>query len=121
MNLSDKKSRRKTGHKYELMAERFLTSKGYKILERNWQAGHREIDLIALKDNTVIFIEVKAAISRAFGHPIEKVNRSKRDNLIKAARDFIERKNFRGCDFQFDVITFYEGCLEHYKDAFSAE
>lgn len=95
--------------------------KGCRILERNWRASHKEIDLIALKDNTVIFVEVKGSRSEEFGHPSEKVDRKKRDNLIAAAEQFIIEKDLHGYDFRFDLITFQHNKLEHYPDAFRRE
>lgn len=103
------------------MAEKFLMENGYEIIERNWAAGHKEIDLIALNDKTVVFVEVKGSRSRKFGHPSERVDRRKRDNLINAAEQFIIAKNLKGCDYRFDLITFLDGKLEHYPNAFQRE
>ncbi len=87
-------------------------------MERNWQDGHQEIDLIILDQKTIAFVEVKGATSDRFGHPAEKINKKKRSNLIKAAQKYIEKSNFAGHDFRFDLVTIIGPKLEYYKDAF---
>lgn len=109
------------GRQYEKLAEKFLINNGYKTLERNWQAGHKEIDLIVQKDKTIVFVEVKGSISKRYGHPSEKVDKRKRDNLIAAAEQYLIARNFQDNDFRFDIITFLVGKLEYYPDAFQCD
>lgn len=54
--LSDHYSFGKWG---EDVAVNFLLERGYEILARNWRHEHKEIDIIAQKDNTLYFVEVK--------------------------------------------------------------
>lgn len=112
---------RRTGSRYESLAAEFLEQHGFTILERNWQAGHKEIDLIARRDSLVVFVEVKAAKSDAFGHPVERVNKTKRRRLLSAAKEYSQDPRLAGCDFRFDVVTFLDGTLEHFPDAFREE
>jgi putative endonuclease len=119
--MTERRLNRKKGREYEKLAEKYLVENGFSILERNWTVGHKEIDLIALKDNTVVFVEVKGGSSKQYGHPSERVDKRKRENLINAAEQFILANNFSGYDFRFDIITFYDGKLEHYPDAFQCE
>ncbi len=116
-----KKGNIKKGRKYEKLAAKFLEDNGYRIIELNWQAGHKEIDIIAAKDKTVVFIEVKSSRTDEYGHPSERLDRRKQENLIMAAQKFINDKNLQGYDYRFDLITFFEGKLEHYPDAFRVE
>lgn len=113
--------RREKGREYEKLAERYLVGQDYEILERNWMTGHKEIDLIARKDNTVVFVEVKSSGSLKFGHPSERVDDKKQHNLIIAAEQYIISKDLHDCDFRFDLITFLEGKIEHYPNAFQVE
>jgi putative endonuclease len=115
------KTRKETGRKYEQEAARFLVKGGYSIIASNWTVGHKEIDLIARKDDTVVFVEVKGSLNKSYGHPAMRVDRRKRHNLLQAAHQFIMSENLQGCDFRFDLITFYNGKLEHYRDAFQEE
>ncbi len=120
----EKPQRRNTvrkGREFEDHAARFFTHQGYTILDRNWQAGHKEIDLVVQLDDVIVFVEVKAARSNAFGHPAEWIDRRKINNLLTAAQQYIETKSIRDCDLRFDVVTFFEGKLEHYPGAFTAE
>jgi putative endonuclease len=114
-------SRRKIGAQYEQLAAGYFKGLGFDIIEHNWQAGHREIDLIVRKENLVVFVEVKSAATKSFGHPVERVDRTKIRRLTSAAQQYLLAKNLQGVDLQFDVITFVEGRLEHFPDAFEVE
>ena len=46
----------------EDIAIQHLRTKGYDILDKNWRSGHKEIDIIARKDDTIVFVEVKARV-----------------------------------------------------------
>ncbi len=109
------------GRDYEQRAIAFLQQHGFEILERNWQSGHKEIDIIARNDDLIVFVEVKASRSLSFGHPSERVNKQKVGHLVKAAQRYIMDHNITDCDLRFDVITFAAGQMEHYPNAFSAD
>lgn len=118
MNNSSRKRNIAKGRQYEKLALEYLLDKGYNLIEKNWRAGHKEIDLIMRQGNTVVFVEVKGGLSKDFGHPSERVDKNKIKNLIEAAEQYIISRELTGCDFRFDLITFFEGRLEHYPDAF---
>ncbi len=63
----------------------FLKNKGYIILERNFRKGYGEVDAIVLKDNILVFIEVKTRSSAQFGTPFEAIDSRKLRSLIKCA------------------------------------
>jgi putative endonuclease len=65
------------GKKAEDYASRLLLNKGYRIIERNFRSKFGEIDIIALKDNVLVFVEVKARGSTRFGLPEEAVTPQK--------------------------------------------
>ncbi len=121
MSQENNRSSRARGDRFERRAEEFLLKQGYEILARNWQAGHKEIDLVARKEMTLAFVEVKGSRGDKFGHPAYRVDRKKRENLALAAERFITEMNLRGYEFRFDVITIYEGILEHFPGAFQVE
>ena len=62
----------------------YLRQKGYTILERDWKSGHRDIDIIATINNTIVFIEVKTRKFNSLTSPIEAVNYQKLKNLKTA-------------------------------------
>lgn len=108
------------GRSYEKLAALFFKQNGYEIIEQNWRAGHREIDLIVKKEDLLVFVEVKASSSRKFGHPSERVDAKKIANLTKAAQQYIIAHDIKDVDFRFDVVTFLDGQLEYYPNAFEA-
>lgn len=77
------------GNLGESVACRYLEKHGYKIIERNFRIRGGEIDIIALKDQTLIFIEVKTRYSRAFGLPEESITRRKIAFLIRAINFYV--------------------------------
>lgn len=86
----------------EAVAHEYIKS-GYVILERNWRLGKTEIDLIARRENQIVFIEVKAR-SGEHSHPIEAVTKDKRKRMIKAADSFL--KNQVGdCHYRLDIAS----------------
>lgn len=78
-----------TGNLGEEMAAKYLITKGYTILHRNWRHQHWETDIIAEKKSILHFIEVKTRRTKKFGHPEEDVSKKKIENLIGAAEEFL--------------------------------
>ncbi len=63
MRVDNKKENKRTfGSEGEDLAAKYLTEKGFEIIERNYFSGHGEIDIIANdpRDNYLVFVEVKA-------------------------------------------------------------
>lgn len=119
-NDPQKKQRLQIGRSFEKQAALFFEQNGYTILQRNWQAGHKEIDIIVRKDNLIVFVEVKSAASGKFGHPAERIDQKKMANLTEAAQRYISENSIEGCDLRFDVVTFFGGKLEYFPNAFEA-
>ncbi len=112
----------KKGEKYEEQAALFLEAAGFEILDRNWSCPMGELDIIARKDGTVAFVEVRARSSAAYGLPAETVNRSKRAKIIKSAMAYIKARGLEADSFRFDFIGIVPGqAPEHIEDAFSAD
>ncbi len=78
-----------TGILGEKLSADFLSNSGFQIIERNWRYKHWEIDVIAKKNNTLHFIEIKTRRSIKFGLPEEAVSRKKLKNLIDAAEEYL--------------------------------
>ncbi|MEO5909484.1 MAG: YraN family protein [Pelobium sp.] len=111
------------GKKGEAIAKAFLEEKGYEILDENWTFGKAEVDLIAFKNKTIIFIEVKARSGNYFGEPEEFVDQKKQQLLTDAAEEYVYVMDFKG-EIRFDIIAilFKKGFesyeLKHIEDAF---
>lgn len=109
------------GKKGEMLAARYLLGKGYAILEYNWRCGHKEIDLIAMQRDVLVFVEVKSRATDAFGDAADAVTPAKISRLISAAEVYVQRKKI-DLDVRFDIVTVVgDGeahTIEHIEDAF---
>lgn len=72
----------------EDLASKFLIQNGYKVIKRNFHSRFGEIDIIATKNNTLVFVEVKTRSNSRFGSPIEAVTPKKVENIRKTAEYF---------------------------------
>lgn len=97
--------RKLLGSKGEDRAARFLVKQGYKILERNYRTRSGEIDLIALHEGDVVFVEVKTRTSDAYGAPELAVTPQKQRKMIKAALGYIKYKKLHQVPCRFDVVA----------------
>jgi len=79
------KKKKKIGRFGEEVASSFLVGKGYKIIEKNYRCKFGEIDIIAIRGDKLVFIEVKTRKGRKYGLPEEAVDFKKRDKLEKLA------------------------------------
>lgn len=93
------------GHRGEVLAAKQMEKMGYEILERNFHALKGEIDIIAKKENVIVFTEVKYRKNEEMGTPAEAVNHWKQQHIIRAAKAYIAQKCLMemGYDFRFDV------------------
>ena len=93
------------GKKSEIIASQFLKEKGYKILETNHKNKVGEIDIIAQDKDYLVFVEVKARLSRAFGDPLEAVDFRKQQKIRKTAELYLIMKRKTNTNCRFDVIS----------------
>lgn len=70
----------------EEIASKYLQEKCYKIIERNFRKGYGEIDIVAVHENTLVFIEVKTRTTDLFGGAIQSIGYHKLKSLIKTAQ-----------------------------------
>ena len=113
---------RETGASGEDAAAEALRRAGYEILERNLRTPLGEIDILALEDEVLCFVEVKTRSSTAFGHPAESVTPAKQAHLRKAAAAVIQQRRWDG-PCRFDVVAVTPGAdgrmdVEILPDAF---
>ena len=109
------------GKEGEELAACCLQQKGYTILERNWRSGHKEIDIVARKDNLLVIVEVKTRGGTDFGEPENAVTNAKIRRLVSAADAYV-RHNRIDMPVRFDIITIVRKDgrqqVEHIEDAF---
>ncbi len=91
----------------EILASEALKSRGYYILRQNFSCPYGEIDIIAIKDKTLCFIEVKTRTSDTYGSPGEAVDFKKQRHIRNAARYFLSyyKRGYEKVDFQVIEIT----------------
>ena len=92
------------GREGEKLAETYLAERGYKMLYRNWRYGRYEVDLIAIKNDMLRFIEVKYRSTSQYGQPEEAVNKKKIRDLLQAIDQFLYL-NPQYTDFRLDVLS----------------
>ena len=115
--------RRAFGQIAESEAERYLRRKGYRILARNDRSSCGELDLVAQQAGTLVFIEVKARRTTAFGGASYAVDGRKQARLVRLAAEYLARHRVRNRSCRFDVVLCRGGTakpveIEHIENAF---
>ena len=90
----------------EALAAEYLEARGCRIVEKEWRCRFGEIDLIAEKDGTLLFVEVKLRTNLRYGMPRESVTAKKQEKLRSAALLYL---SMHGLDApaRFDVAEVY--------------
>ncbi len=105
----------------EEIATQFLLQKNYKILDRNWRWRKKELDIIALDNDFLVFIEVKTRKFGSLENPKDAVTKKKQKFIIEGANAYIEAKNIEK-EVRLDIISVLvkgkEHIIEHIEDAF---
>jgi putative endonuclease len=114
-----------TGELGEQVATNFLIARGYRIVERNFRCKGGEVDIIAREagDKSLVFIEVKARRSLAYGVPQLAVTPFKQRQISKAALTWLTKNHQLDSNARFDVIAILlhsdgNHAVEHIKNAF---
>src|SRR3954470_16628079 len=88
----------------ERIAERWLRERGWRVVQRRFRSGHRDIDLVVERDGGVAFVEVNARGGNHVGGPVEAVNWRKQKELGRSARVWVSRHGRSNDAYQFDVV-----------------
>jgi putative endonuclease len=111
----------KTG---EDLACRELERRGYAIVARRYRRRRGELDIVARHGTMIVFVEVKARCSGAFGQAVEAVDWRKRRRIVELARDYLSRYRLVGVPCRFDVVSieFRDGRpdIKVFENAFDA-
>jgi putative endonuclease len=116
----------------EQVAEAYLSRHGYQVIARRWRALRGDIDLVALKSNEVVFVEVKTRVihnawvsagNMRCGAPEDSVTPAKQRQLERLATVFMQRYDQSDrTHWRINVIAvekrIEEGIvrIRHYKD-----
>ncbi|MCI9070862.1 MAG: YraN family protein, partial [Clostridium sp.] len=108
----------------ENIARDFLINNGYKILDMNYRNRYGEIDIISIKNDIIIFCEVKSRYTSSFGNPIEAVTYYKQKQIIKLSEMYLLYEKYNNYNVRYDVIEVNFNKLNnnfkvnHIKDSF---
>lgn len=104
----------KWGKQAENIVCEYLISKGYTVRERNWRpkTSKSEIDLIAQKDDTLIFVEVKARTDRD-QDPVDALTAEKIKNVVRGANSYLLAQDY-DYYYRFDVAS-VSGNIDDYQ------
>ena len=95
-----------TGDAGENKATDYLMEQGYAILERNWRTKGGEIDIIAYKDETLVFVEVKSLPNGGPELLQTELNRRKLQRIVKSSKCFLlKHRQYSNSYIRYDVIV----------------
>lgn len=100
-------NKRKFGIVGEKIAQDYLRNQDYEILETNFYTRRGEIDVIAQKDNCIVFIEVKTRTNLKYGTPAMAVNFIKKSHMEFAAKIFLSVNKLKESEVRFDVVEVF--------------
>ncbi|MDQ4213263.1 YraN family protein [Microbacterium capsulatum] len=111
------------GRAGEDRAAEHLTRLGYHLLDRNWRCELGELDIVAERDSTLAFVEVKTRRTLDYGHPFEAIDERKRQRLWRLVHAWVREHpmSSRGRALRLEAIGIVGedpaiGALEHLRD-----
>ena len=112
-----------TGNEGEARAAEYLESNGFEIIDRNWRTNRGELDIIAVKNDILVFVEVKTLPNGTLDMIQRELNDQKRQRIIKTSKRFLlKHREYNNSYVRFDVIVIDMPGLEpvyHIENAFS--
>jgi len=128
---TEKPKKPKTSHNIRIgkwgenIAGEFLESNGYAIYVRNYRTPYGELDLIAVKDDQTVIVEVKTRSSTQMGYPEEALTPLKASHLLQAADEFMADHTDLPQSWRVDLIAIIgkpdnpDFQLEHFENVLS--
>lgn len=114
------------GKRGEDLAAAYLRKLGYRIIARREKVLRGDLDIIALDDRTVVFVEVRTRSDTLHGHPADTIDRRKQRRIATLANAYIRRHRLEDCRVRIDVVTVTlagadgQPDVEHFQDAFES-
>lgn len=101
-------SNKSAGNQAEDSAAQYLTENGFKIIDRNWRNRWCEIDIIAKKNSTLYFVEVKSRTSRFQGSGLDYITSKKLKQMSFAASMWVSDNNWTE-QYQLSALSVDDG------------
>ncbi len=118
--VSSEPSTTDVGALAEQRAVDLLEREGYEIVARNYRCDAGELDIVAVEDDVMVFVEVRSRADDEHGGPVESVNRRKQAKATRVAGVYLALENPPYDEFRFDVVTITGANheeVELYRDA----
>ena len=120
--MNNNRYNKNLGDAGEQRATDFLIEKGYKIIDRNWRTKDGQIDIIAEKDEIIVFVEVKTLPNCTYDMIQREINYQKQQRILKTTKRFlINHREYNNKFVRFDVIfidLFKSEPVYHIESAF---
>ena len=107
-------TRRQIGDRFELKAQAYLESLGYKIIDRNRIYPWGELDIVAEMGRVLVFIEVRGTEDGAWISPEESLTFKKQMRLKRAIQTYLLYYRGPATDVRLDLIAVTGDQLKHY-------
>ena len=105
---SDKKNKKnahlKSGAEAEIRARKFMQAKGFETIDTNVYSRFGEIDIIMIRDQELVFVEVRYRKNQNFGGAIASVDRFKQAKLRRTAETYLLKSKNHDCPCRFDIL-----------------
>lgn len=110
------------GESGEKIAAEYLKKKGYVIIDKNFKTNVGELDIVALDNDCLVFVEVKTRMSDKYGAPSEAVTAAKQKKISQVAAQFINKYRYFDLNIRFDIIEIRMDLKEinHIENAFDS-
>ena len=96
----------------ENFAADLLTNQGFKVIERNYRTKAGEIDIIAIKNGVLHFVEVNTRTGDQYGYPSEAVTEKKQIRIKRAAEQYLQSRRMNWNKLSFDVYEIMTELIE---------
>lgn len=114
--------KRTLGEFGEALAQNHLRAKGYAILTQNWRCRLGEVDIVAMDDAMLVFVEVKTRHAQQVETAFAGLTKAKQQRMIAAAHQFLDEHDCADLLWRLDAIAVVvpqngEPIIEHVEDA----
>lgn len=93
------------GDRGERAAVRYLKNRGFRIVAQQYSTPWGELDIVAIDEQVVVFVEVKTRKTIVAGHPFEAVTQEKQSKLTRMALAYMKQHKLLEYSARFDVIS----------------